>query len=218
MSKYLSYLTTIFCLMVITGFQCDKEEPAPPKQSFVERMALTPAKKVYHIGDTLWLKFITSDKTLLDTISNQRLSSSSLKIFFGASVVPLFQTPADPVDGYCNFITPANTVADLRTSKYGTIVSFDVGCDNATSYDVQIGIILKYSGFYALRLPDWAELKVCRNVVNPYPAASLLFRYDLTDLNNDVYNTIPSSARRDFPNGFNELLINLKAAYAFHVQ
>ena len=117
-----------------------------------------------------------------------------------------------------NFITPANTVADLKTSKYGTIVSFDIGCDNASSYDVQIGIILKYSGFYGLRLPDWAELKVCRNVVNPYPAASLLFRYDLTDLNNDVYNTIPSSARRDFPNGFNELLINLKAAYAFHVQ
>lgn len=68
-----NYLIIFLTLTIIYGFQCNKEfiETAPAKELFREKVNLTPARKNYNINDTIWLTFITTDKTLFDTLSNQ---------------------------------------------------------------------------------------------------------------------------------------------------
>ncbi len=200
------------------GFQCGKEYIEPPKQRFLEKVSLAPAQKVYNVNDTIWIRYITSNKTFLDTISGQRLPTNTIKFSFGAVLLPKYNTPLNPTDGFCKFILPNNVTAQYTTSQSGTSTYFNVDCDNASAYNIQVGVVLKYQGIYVLNLPDGITLQGCTNQTNPYPSASVQFIYDLSDCNKDVYLSIPTTSRQEFPVGFTEAQIDFKVAYALKVQ
>jgi hypothetical protein len=201
------------------GTQCEKDIPYdPPKQWFAEKVTITPAQKAYTIGDTVWLSFATPDKTLFDTVSNQRLPSNSVKFAFGATLLAKYDAPDNPADGYCTFILPPNVSARYYTAKGGTTTSFYLGCDNALNYNVKIGIVFKYKGYYVFDMGTRSSLEPCANQTNPYPFSSILFTFDAAGTNKDVYLAIPESYRNEFPVGFTERGLDLKVVYAFKVQ
>jgi hypothetical protein len=205
-------------LTLLMGFQCGKDSVSLPKQHFLEKVHLEPAQKKYNVGDTIWLKYETSDKTFLDTVSGQRLQTHTLKFWFGASLLPKYQAPLNPPDGFCDFILPTNVTARYITNQSGTSTFFEVECDSNPVYNIEIGIVLKYTGIYVLNLPDAINTEACINQINPYPSSFLRFIYSLTDCNKDVYLSIPAFARNENPGGFTEAQITSKVAYAINVQ
>ena len=161
------------------GFQCGKDTVEPPKHRFVEKVGLTPAKKSYNVNDTIWLKYLNIDKTFLDTISGQRLSANTIKFLFGATLLPKYNTPINPTDGFCSFILPSNAIQRYITNQSGTGTSFIIDCDNSSLFNIQLGVVLKYPGTYVLNLPDGIELQACASQTNPYPTERLQFFYNL---------------------------------------
>src|SRR5205809_7896784 len=122
MTKFIYSICCLCLLTIVMGTQCYKNIPydPPPKQSFAENVTITPSQKIYNIGDTVWLGFSTSDKSLFDTISNGRLPSNSIKFKFGAELLAKYDSPDNPAGGYCNFILPPNVSANYFTTKGGT--------------------------------------------------------------------------------------------------
>jgi hypothetical protein len=213
-----SILLLSFLMTILMGLQCDKEYVAPPKQNFLEKVSLIPAQKVYNVNDTIWLRYITSNKTFLDQISRQRLPTNTIQFGFGAILLPKYSTPLNPTDGFCSFILPNNVTAKYVTSQSGTSTYFSIDCDNAAAYNIQLGVVLKYTGIYVLNLPDGITLEACSNETNPYTTARVQFIYNSSDCNKDIYLSIPDSARQEFPVGFTAAQIDYKVAYAFKVQ
>ncbi len=213
------FLIFFFVLMTITmATQCRKEYNEPAKYNFRELVNLFPAKKTYNVNDTIFISFKTNSKTLFDFLSNQRLSSTSVKFIFGATILPKYSTPINPTGGFCTFILPSGVVGNYYSSQSGTNSYFQVDCDSLSGYDIKIGVILKYSGIYVLNLPDGILLAPCNGQTNPYTSSFLQFTYNLADCNKDIYLSIPSANRKEYPTGFTEAQIDFKVAYAFNVQ
>ena len=198
--------------------QCSKEDIPAARQQFSDKVNLIPYKKLYNINDTVWLNYITTNKTFLDDISNQRLPTNTIKFRFGAVLLPKYGTATNPSDGFCSFILPTNITPNYYTSQSGTSAFFEISCDNSIQYNIKIGVILKYQGTYVLNLPDGITLEPCVNETNPYPRARVQFFYNLADCNSDVYLSIPSTSRQEFPVGFTEGQIRNKVAFALQVQ
>ena len=102
MKSKTNYLIILFTLTIIFGFQCEKEliNTVPAKELFRERINLFPAQKIYNINDTIWLTFMTTDKTLFDTLSNQRLPSNEIKFNFRSIMIPIHNTPPNITNSY----------------------------------------------------------------------------------------------------------------------
>lgn len=215
-----SFLLTIALLgaaLLTMGLQCDKDEYfEPPKQAFKEKITVTPVQKQYRVGDTIWVRFATSDKSLYDTISQQRLPSEKVRFLFGASLIPIHDTPVDPPGGFGDFILPAGTTTTTPRLSYGQSAYWYLGCDNTVRYDAIIGIKLKHTGIYLLQASSVInEIEQCPGQNNPYPGSYVWFTFDVPDTNKDVYLTLPASKRTD---PAYERILDTKAAYALQVQ
>jgi hypothetical protein len=220
MKLQITGIILLFTLTIILGFQCHKNdlEPAPIQQSFKEKVNLFPAQKTYNVNDTIWLKFTTTNKTLFDAISNQRLSTDSVRFNFGATLLPKYNTPNN-VSSFCKFITTNNVTPYYDTTLLYSRVSFDVGCDGQPFYNIQLGIVLKYPGIYLLNPTGIAKnLNPCANQTNPYPSSELYFTYDLADCNKDVFLSIPPALREEYPAGAIQRNIDEKYSFALRVQ
>jgi len=220
MSQILKLLSLLFLITMVMGTQCHKdvEDFVSDKQSFKENVSIFPAQKIYNVNDTIWLRFTTTDKTLYDTVSKQRLPASSIKFHFGATLLPKFETPVNPTDGFCDFVLPSGVVESYVTNQSGTAASFEAGCDNVPGYNIEFGVVLKYQGVYVLNLPDGMRTETCNNQTSQYAPSLLRFVYNVADCNKDIYLSIPASSRKEFPEGFTEAQIDYKVAYALKVQ
>ena len=217
MSKLINIICA-FCLVTIAmAFQCKKEVYTdPPKQDFLEKIKLSPAKKVYNIGDTIWISFTTQDKSLYDAISNQRLPTHAVRFLFGATLIPLDNTPLNPLGSLGDFIVSNGLTANIFSNPSGSSISWYLGCDNSQRYDIRLGVSVKYQGTYLLEVSfRRSDIEPCSNQNNPYPNSSILFTFDLPDTNKDVYLTIPQSKRID---PLYERQVDSKVGYAFKVQ
>jgi hypothetical protein len=211
------YSICAFCfLTVVMGTQCYKDDRyyELPKQNFVEKVTLSPALKIYNVGDTMWLNFTTQDKSLYDSISKQRLPSNLVKFLFGATLFYLHDTPQNPTSSLFDFVLPGGVSANITSTISGSTVYWYLGCDNTTSYNVRLGVIPKFQGIYLMEIP-FSYIEACPNQINPYPRTSILFTFDVPDTNKDIYLTIPASKRID---PVFERQIDMKVAYAFKVQ
>lgn len=219
MVKQIGFILTLFLVMTISmATQCRKDHATSPRQYFTEDIILSPAKKVYQIKDTIWLNYETSDKTFYDEKSGKRLPSNGLRFGFGATLLPKYDTPENPSDGFCDFILPNNTKAEYYTNQSGTSTFFNIDCDSAPAYHIKLGIVLKYQGIYVLDLPSAIVLQACVGETNPYPSAGLQFFYGLDDCNKDIYLSIPPASRQEYPPGFTEAQIGDRVAYAVKVE
>ena len=219
MLRHTNLIFFIFIFTTVTmATQCSKEDVPAARQQFSDKVNISPYKKHYNVNDTLWINYTTSSKTFFDSVSNRRLPTNTIKFRFGAVLLPKYGTPSNPSDGFCSFILPSNITLNYYTSQSGTSVFFEVGCDNSIQYNIKIGVILKYQGIYVLNLLDAITLEPCINETNPYPRARVQFFYNLAYCNSDVYLSIPSTSRQEFPVGFTEGQIRNKVAFALQVQ
>lgn len=218
-SKILKSFALLLLLPFLMGTYCNKEyDRIEPKQGFSEKINLSPEQKTYSINDTLWLDFQTADKTLFDTISNQRLSTGTVTFNFTVILIAKYVNPVVPSGVYCDFIHPVNVTSYQQASDYGTATTIEVGCDNAPRYDLKLGIVLKHKGIYVLDIATIKLIEPCDGEVNPYPSAELLFTYNVTDTNKEIYLSIPASERPENPPGFTEKQLDKKLAYTIKVQ
>jgi len=73
------------------GFQCEKLYTVPvPTYEFTEKLSLTPYKKIYAINDTIWVQFQTTNKTLFDKLSGNRVATDTSFLQVGFSLNRLF--------------------------------------------------------------------------------------------------------------------------------
>lgn len=219
MKLILNRFTFLYAVTLLMGTKCQKEIFIDgPKQEFVEKLNLFPAQKSYSINDTIWLHFQRSDKTLFDTISRQRLPTNAVKFLLNIVLLAKYEHPSVASGRFCDFIFPANATSTVRTAQDATVGSLDVGCDNTPSYDVKVGVVMLYKGYYTLDLSSSNPIHPCPGQNNPYTSSIIRFTYNLNDTNKDVYLNIPASARKDFPVGYTEGLLDAKMSYAFRVQ
>jgi len=212
------YTIFAFCfLTVIIGTQCNKDiDYELPKQDFAEKVTLSPSRKVYNVGDTIWLNFTKQDKTLYDALSNQQLPSYMIKFLFGATLVSLYDTPQNPSTSLFDFAVPTGVTASISSNISTSSAYWFLGCDNTVNYNARLGVIPKFQGIYLLEVSfRRSDIEKCSNQTNPYPRSSILFTFDVPDTNKDIYITIPQSERND---PLYERQIDAKVGYAFKVQ
>lgn len=214
------YFICLFCLWtIVMGTQCRKDVEYPsPKHCFKEKVQLTPAKKLYNVGDTIWISLTTPDQSLFDTVTNQRVSTAGSGFLFGASLLAKYETPSNPPDGYCNFILPTGVSATTLTTQSGTFTRFRVGCDNASNYSTRIGVVLNHQGTYIIDMATASTVEPCNAQATRVPPPYLRLVFDLADTNKDVYQAIPVQNRNEFPAAYMESWLDAKVAFALKVE
>src|SRR6478736_1634253 len=75
---YISILTFLSVALFTMGFRCGKDYPEPmASYGYSEKLTLTPYRKTYAVGDTIWVQFQTVDKTLYDKLSSNRIATDT---------------------------------------------------------------------------------------------------------------------------------------------
>ena len=196
------------------GFQCRKDYPAPiPSYEYTEKLTLTPYKKTYAVGDTIWIQFQTADKTLFDKLSGNRISTDStfLRVNFdfhrrypSGTTVELFSDTK--VDNALNVsFTPLYT--------YYNVLTFKTDCGNGR-YFFRVGFVPKKIGVYSIE-PHGA-VSPCPNKLN-FPYSTFKFSFDLADCNKDVWLSIPPQSRSG-EIGHTDVSIDKKEMFVFKVE
>jgi hypothetical protein len=217
MNRTVSQIILIFLAMLSMATQCDKYAGLEvPNHFFIEKVKLSPQRKIYSVNDTIWLDFTTSSKTLFDSITNQRLSSSAIMFQFGVGVLAKYEYQATS-SGFCEFLAQPGVIPSTRTFSEATVTSFEVGCDNASSYNVRLGIVIKVKGYYVLDMSTATQTQPCPGQTDPYSSSYLRFTFDVSDSNKDIYFEIPETVRKEYPTDLTLRQIESKAVFAFKV-
>ena len=214
MTRSFYFILVLSLALSTTGFRCYKDDVGPGYQ-FAAMFSLAPYKKVYSINDTIRLQFRTTDKTFIDQVSNTPIGTDSTHMLLQFQYVNLAVGPANQ-DTLCYSMLSGFLNGGLKVFSNYTVVELDTDCANTPFYSVEVSFIPKKRGVYGLRLPYPAVFFTCRGRATTFPAANLLFTYNLPDCNKDVFLSIPQGQRRDGP--YTEELIDKKQIFAFEVQ
>ncbi len=212
--SYISILTFLGVALLTMGFQCDKDYPAlTPTYEYSEKLTLTPYRKTYAVGDTIWVQFQTADKTLFDKLSGNRISTDTtfLQVNFNffrrypiGSTVELFSD------------TKVDNALDLSFTPlytYYNVLTFKTDCSNSR-YFFAAGFIPKKTGVYSIE-PS-AQVSPCPNkLILPY--STFKFNFDLADCNKDVWLSIPPQSRGG-ELGHTDVRIARKEIFVFKVE
>ena len=186
MTRHLKILSLLAASVLSANFQCqDDIEPEPPAQTFDMPVRLYPARKVYALGDTIWLETDVPDKFLLDTKAGQKVNVDSAQFDFRATFNRFGTQVTNPPEGFCDVITAAGVNTNRELAHWATSGTVNqVGCGQP-DYRVRIGFRLKVPGTYAFALQQDQYLGSCSGKAVPY-YAGLAFRFQNADLNLDV--------------------------------
>lgn len=206
--------TTIICM----GTQCNKENGVEYKYHFVEKLDLSPSQKSYNIGDTIWLTYTNPTKRLFDNLTNTYIFVDTESIIFQIAFNSRYNTPVNPVGGFCDYITANGINAGRSLYDYGTTIYAIYGC-NTNNYDIRIGVVPKQKGIYSLDLPDIpSPLNDCPNRISRFPLSTLEYRLNVADCNKDIYLSIPAASRGESPKGYTESRIDNKQVFIVKVE
>ena len=206
-------------MFTMPGFQCDKDYPPEPREWFREELQLTPARQSYRVGDTLWLRLQTPDRSLFDTVTSMRKSTSDFGIYLFLSLVALHDAPANPVDGYGSFVLPANVTATTQTFDSRTNTQFVLGCNQAPNYNSTVGVVLQHRGIYVLDVGAGGALRSCRPDIRREPSPPVRFVLAVASTNKELYLAVPASVRAADPRAaFIEASLDTRRAFAFRVE
>jgi hypothetical protein len=208
---------TILCVALLCmGFQCDSDEPEI-QFNFREKINLFPAQKSYRVGDTIWLSYTNPNKQLFDNRTSSLIAADTLSVQFQVMFNCRYNTPVNPADGFCDFVTANGLNAGRYLSNSGTGFFDTFGCNSSNHYEFTIGIVPKQKGIYSLDLSDPRSVLPCSGRISVFPRSNIEYRFNLSDGNKDIYLTIPSNARGETPKGSTEKKIDNKQVYFFSV-
>ena len=193
-TRFYTLLLGCSLLVICVSFQCRK---VPIYQyRFEEKLNLAPAQKTYQAGDTIWVSFTTTDKSLIDKFTNQPVLVDEASIPFYLNFRALYNTAENPPGGFCDFITPLGLNYGKNFGNWFTSTSFTFGCNNPANFDVTVGIILTKTGIFGIELHHLDfTLMDCPGRPQPFPLSSIKYSFNVTEGNMDVYLTIPGDVR-----------------------
>lgn len=203
--------------LITMGVKCEKELDTLPEiipvYQYAEKLTLTPFKKIYTIGDTIWVQFQTTDKTLYDKLSGRRISTDTtfLKVNFEL-------TRQYPVEFNLENYADVRVENGLDVNFEPVIaprddLTFNTDCNNDL-YFFKAGFVLKKTGVFSL-LPG-ALVSPCPDKKGVLPS-SFIFTFDLPDCNYDVWQTIASKSNNGLYS-YIDVGIQRKQVYAFRVE
>lgn len=199
---------------IIMGTQCRKDYVTPkPTYKFVEKLTLTPYKKVYSINDTIWVQFQTTDKSLYDQLSNRRISTDTT--FLGGGFYYHRRYPIGNVQEFFCDVDIDNSLNPKFTTLYTSynVLDFATNC-NSNNYFFKVGFIPKMTGVYSIE--PHLQAVPCANKVNRnYTTTNFIF--DLADCNKDVWLSIPPASRGG-ELGSTDVSIDKKEMFVFKVE
>lgn len=196
------------------SFQCDKDYPAlAPTFEYTEKLTLMPYKKIYAVGDTIWVQFQSADKTLFDKLSGNRISTDTtfLRVNFNfhrrypiENTVELFSDTK---------VDNALDVSFTPLYTYYNVLNFKTDCSNSR-YFFRIGFVPKKTGVYSIE--PHGDISPCPSKLS-FPYSTFTFTFDLADCNKDVWLSIPSQSRGG-ELGYTDISIDKKEIFVFKVE
>lgn len=196
------------------GFQCEKLYTIPvPTYEFTEKLSLTPYKKIYAINDTIWVQFQTTNKTLFDKLSGNRVATDTSFLQVGFSLNRLF-----PLGNTVELFSDVKVENGLNIlfkplSQSNNDLTFKTACSD-NRYFFRIGIIPKKIGVYIVAARS--DVSPCPTQINQ-PYSTFKFTFDLADCNKDIFLSIPPESRGG-QLGYTDVSIDKKELFAFKVE
>lgn len=193
--------------LLTMGFQCDKDVPA---YRFAEKLSLSPYRKSYAVGDTIWVQFQTANKTLFDKLSGSRIATDSTFILLNFKLNRYY--PIGSAAELFGDIKVDNglDVSFTSLSTYVNILSFKTDCSNS-AYFFRVGFVPKMKGVYAVE-PN-GDVVPCQTSKR-FPYSIFQFAFDLADCNKDVWLSLPPESR----GGDLNVKIDKKEIFMFKVE
>jgi hypothetical protein len=213
--RQISILAFLSVGLLTTSFQCNKDLPAAikPTYEYAEKLTLTPYRKTYVIGDTIWVQFQTAEKSLFDKLSGNRIptDTTSLRVNFtfrrnypNPGTVELF------IDSKVDSVLDVS-FAPLYT--YYNVLDFKTAC-SSSHYFFKVAVVPKHTGIYSIGAQVY--LLPCPNK-SPLPYSTLNFTFDLADCNKNVWLSIPPQSRGG-ELGETDVAIDKKEIFVFKVE
>lgn len=171
--------------------ECRKEYPPQiPVYEFTEKLNLTPYKKIYAVGDTIWVQFQAADKKLFDRQSNSLISMDTTFLQIKVYMQRWFPLdhPNELYDSVITANTPGMTYTAVKDTPGFNALQFLTVC-NEHSYFFQIGFIPQLTGIYSIN--PYGILLNCPDKIY-FPYSTFRFTFDLTDCNKDIWLSIPN--------------------------
>ncbi|MEO8820621.1 MAG: hypothetical protein ABI267_03655, partial [Ginsengibacter sp.] len=184
-----------------------------PVYQYAENLTLAPFKKVYAIGDTIWVQFQTADKTLYDKLSGGHISTDTtfLKVNFDL-------TRQYPLEFNLENYAEVKVENGLDVNFEPVIaprdgLTFNTDCGN-NPYFFKAGFVLKKTGIFTLQ--PGAVVTPCPGKKSVLPS-SFIFTFDLPDCNYDVWQPIATQSNNGL-DSYIDVGIKRKQVYAFKVE
>lgn len=200
---------SLFFSIICMGVRCKKS--VDYAYDFIDKLDVIPTKKIYKVGDTIWIQSTNPANKLFDQHTNQNIIVDTAGFQLYINYHPWDNTPVNPPDGFCDYIQ-GNTVTIDSGAGFHQIV----GC-NGNAINIRIGIVPKHTGTYTLDFPfEYKEVLSCSNRVQQFPPSVVLLRFN-KDCNKDIFLSIPYDKRRVYGGAFEEY-IDDRISFAFKVE
>ncbi len=211
MRKNLLLLSIIVFALVSLNFRCGKqeallpkEEPMPDPVTLEMPLNIYPVKESYSVGDTIWVEANVPDKMLLNTKTKTKELADALRFHVPLKFHVVNKQVLVPAGGLCEFINPGQLQLtkdpgyyDARYNvywNYNNVTILNYGC-NESEYKFKLGFRLKAKGAFYIGLSQ-AALLSC-NEKDPFQNKHISFKYDVQDVNLNVYYGLPLLSQND---------------------
>lgn len=211
-------IVSLFIALLCMGTQCRKQE-IEYKYNFLEKINLYPVQKVYQIGDTIWLQYTNTNKQLYDVHTSNYILSDTVSVDFQISLNSRYNTPLNPSDGFCDFLTVNGLNLGRYLNVYGSGFLNSFGCNNTYNYNFTVGVVLKQKGIYSLDLlGSPRNVIACPNRISSFPLSTIEYRFDVIDCNKDIFLSIPPISRIESTKEGTENKIDNKQVFIVNVE
>ena len=199
-SSYLKIF--IVCIFLNGCTECKTNWVYPKiKYYFKQSVILSPNQKTYKRFDTIQFEILVPGKMLFDTISKTNVQTDSISLPFTIQVNNLNVGQPAAKDGYFDFVDSngQKLLVDTMYSYINHGLTFNTGtdCANSATYLLKIGMVLKDTGVYIMSFGG-GSVNPCLFTNNPVDSFSYIdYFLNLTEFNEDVFNSIPKNLRRE---------------------
>ena len=212
-------IASCYALLLTTAFQCGEDHEPAPAYTFKEAVALYPAQKSYHMGDTIWLAYQNASNTLVDQRTNQPIGVDTVSVPFAVTYQSRHSTPVSPAGGFCEFVTATGSRVTGQASQPNPGIFLELGCAPPRGHGFKVGVVLKTKGVYSLDLPAIPrDVRACPTRRRAFPRSAIEYRFAVADGNRDVYLAIPPHQRGESVKGDTERRIEEKLVFMLKVE
>lgn len=207
------YAFAFFTLLFSVATTCNRDVDIPPlSYNFSEKLSVETYRKSYAVGDTLWVRFQSADKTLYDLLSSTRVAYDTT--YLGASFAFRKISPRDSTVVQCLPVTPGIANPQFGSSPTsGSFLSFSLPCSNPT-FGFRVGFVLLQKGYFVL--DPYAAVQNCPAKLQRR-TVQFGWTYDVVDCNLDVFQAgsqlLTAAEKASF-----EQRINARQVFAFKVE